>query len=309
MSYRVLLSYHYFRNTDLDEAMAKSFGDGPYPEVFADSGAYSAWKLGAAIDVNEYAAWVKRWSHLFTTYANLDVIGDAEQAAADTAMNQRVLEEVGLKPLPVFHAGEPWSALDQLLDAGYDYIGLGGLVGRRAKAIAPWLVEVFTKAEGRAVFHGFGLTNLKLSRSFGFYSLDSTTWANGHRYGEVQLWDDRARSFLKLSRAYSTDAETHDEVYRHADLLRKHGGDPSHFAKRDFNVSVEGKSVEQMAAESIEWAGVNVQAWVLYEAFLRQHHNVAAPRDYRETGSVVYLAGITLDALGDIQRSRQKEAA
>lgn len=204
--------------------------------------------------------------------------------------------------------GEPWSALDMLLDAGYDYIGLGGLVGRRAKAIAPWLVEVFTRAEGRAVFHGFGLTNLKLSRSFGFYSLDSTTWANGHRYGEVQLWDQRSRSFLKLSRAYSSSADVHDEVYRHADLLRAHGGDPAHFAQRDFNVSIEGKDVEQMARESTEWAGVNVQAWVLYEGFLRQHHNIAAPKDYSETGPVVYLAGITLEQLGDIQRT-MKEAA
>jgi hypothetical protein len=308
MSYRVLLSYHYFRNVDLDAAMAQHFGAGPLPEVFADSGAYSAWKLGATIDVVEYAAWVRRWSHLFTTYANLDVIGDAERAASETAANQRILEEAGLTPLPVFHAGEPWEALDALLERGYDYIGLGGLVGRRAKAIAPWLVKVFTRAEGKAVFHGFGLTNLNLSRSFGFYSLDSTTWANGHRYGEVQLWDERSRSVLKLSRAYSTSAEVHDEVYRHADLLRAHGGDPSHFAQREFNVSIEGKSVEQMAVESTEWTGVNVQAWVLYEDFLRRHHDVAPPKGFSRRGPVVYLAGITLEALGDIQRSRAKEA-
>ena len=38
---RILLSYHYFGKEDLDALLAKHFAE-PYPEIFLDSGAFSA---------------------------------------------------------------------------------------------------------------------------------------------------------------------------------------------------------------------------------------------------------------------------
>ena len=170
MKLRILLSYHYYKDTDLDALFAKYF-TAPYPEVFADSGAFSAASQGAYIDIADYAAWVKRWAHLLTVHSNLDVIGDA----AATDRNQKTLEDMGLDPLPVFHTGSDMAHLDALLDR-YQYIALGGMVPymRFPKRIMPWLIKCFKLAQGRAVFHGFGATSWTVVKSFPWYSVDSS---------------------------------------------------------------------------------------------------------------------------------------
>ena len=53
MKLRILLSYHYYKDTDLDALFAKYFTP-PYPDVFADSGAFSAASQGIQIDIKEY---------------------------------------------------------------------------------------------------------------------------------------------------------------------------------------------------------------------------------------------------------------
>jgi hypothetical protein len=83
---RILVSYHYYKKTDLDTLVAKL--SPPVPDIFADSGAFSAHTQGVSVSLGEYVAWLRRWSHHFTTYSNLDVIGDADA----TGTNQRRLE-------------------------------------------------------------------------------------------------------------------------------------------------------------------------------------------------------------------------
>ena len=109
----MLISYHYFKQP-IEPMMTKWF-PGEWPEIFADSGAYSALSQGVDIDIDVYAEWLKANRHLFFVYANLDVIGDGAIAAEATWANQRILEDHGLAPLPVFHAGEPLDALERLL--------------------------------------------------------------------------------------------------------------------------------------------------------------------------------------------------
>lgn len=136
---RILISYHYYKDCDLDELYAKYFRQ-PYPDTFLDSGAYSASTQGASISVDDYAAYAHRYSALFSVVANLDVIGDPEA----TARNQQALEDLGLNPLPVFHVGEPWIVLERLCER-YDYIGLGGMVpysGNKGVLLG-WLARCF----------------------------------------------------------------------------------------------------------------------------------------------------------------------
>ncbi len=181
----LLWSYVYARTLNLDTFL----GGLPVPRLrfFADSGAHSARTLGLDISVDGYAAWVKRWSHWFTIYANLDVIW-APRATYD---NQKRLEEVhGLHPMPVFHTGEPVSVLERYLNEGYTYIALGKLLGNSVNVLRPWLDQVFRMAEGIAVFHGFGMTVWPLLQRYRFYSVDSSTWGAGVRYGRVNLFHD-----------------------------------------------------------------------------------------------------------------------
>jgi hypothetical protein len=305
---RLLISFHYYPKLDLAEKIDEAFGDREVP-VFADSGAYSAWTKGAPIDVNDYATWLLRSARRFESYANLDVIGDDDRAAAATAANQATLEGLGLKPLPVFHAGESWTALEALLDAGYTYIGLGGLVGRGPKAVMPWLVKAFRMAEGRAVFHGFGVTNLTISRSLPFYSLDSTTWKNYRQYGEIQLWDDTRRQFVKIMLANTTLRERHALIYKHAALLRKHDVDPAVVTNPRFGRPDEGKETAQTGRESDFLASVNMKAWENYEAFLQRHHRVEFPGDPSKVGPLIYLSDNGITQLSRVLRVREEQEA
>lgn len=178
----VLVSHWDFRDADL------TFRAGV--PVFADSGAFSAWRSGTDSDASDYALWLDRWHGQFVAYANLDVIGDPDA----TWENQRRLETVGFKPLPVFHTGASFDWLARYLDLGYEYIALGGMVpylaNGRIRPLARWLVRCFRMADGRARFHGFGATNWQLIKDFPFRSTDSTTWMAGTRYGAQLLFAD-----------------------------------------------------------------------------------------------------------------------
>jgi hypothetical protein len=225
MTFRILLSYHYFKDADLDALFAKAFTP-PYPEVFADSGAYSSFTQGVSIDRDAYSAWLHRWKHLFAVYANLDAIG----SAAQTRANQQALEADGLAPLPVFHTGEAWADLEWYLER-YPYLALGGMVpyARQSKKLMPWLIQCFQRASGRAVYHGFGCTGWNLMRSFPWYSVDSSTWGASFRFGRVPFFCARRGRFFVLELGKPAT------IAPHAAAIRALGFDPLEFADRTKN--------------------------------------------------------------------------
>lgn len=196
MRLRILLSYWYYKDTDLDALFAKYF-DWPYPDVFADSGAYSAATQGAQISTRDYAAWVKRWQHLFAVYSNLDCIGDPD----GTQRNQNELESMDITPLPVFHVSAKleYARLEHLCEQ-YPYIALGGMVPymKTPQRLMPHLIKCFKIAEGRAVFHGFGCTSWTILKALPWYSVDSSSWGSGFRFGQVPVFDAGAGRFVDL---------------------------------------------------------------------------------------------------------------
>lgn len=203
MTTRILLSYWYHKNTDIEKLIKDNFA-GVKPDIFADSGGFSAMTQGAQIDVNEYAAWIKRYKHLFNTYANLDVIGNA----GATLDNQHRLEDLGVEPIPVFHVNEDWTQLESYIEQ-YPYIALGGMVPymRYTKKIMPWIIKAFKLAGDKSVFHGFGATSWEVIKDLPWYSVDSTTWMAGHRYG-AQFVFAKGRLFqarANVLRKYVTD--------------------------------------------------------------------------------------------------------
>lgn len=176
---RALFSYYYFEKNDAEfQRMALE----RCPDIFIDSGGFSASTQGHKIDLKRYGRWVKAHQGQITTYANLDVIGDHRATAA----NQKRLEAMGLSPVPVFHVGSPFKELNRLVRL-HDYIALGGMVpfASRKKDLSRWLSSCFTIIKDRAKVHGFGLTSLGLMKRYPFYSVDSTAWLAGTKFGKV----------------------------------------------------------------------------------------------------------------------------
>ncbi len=245
---RVLLSYHYYRDVDLFELFGKYFQE-PWPDVFLDSGAFSAHTQGATIDIGAYAEWVQHHERLATVYANLDVIGDA----TGTARNQRELERRGLRPLPVFHTGEPWSVLTDTAEE-YPYIALGGMVGQKNKALLrAWIAKCFATVGERAVFHGFGVTAWGIMRDFRWYSVDSSSWGAGFRFGTVSLFDEGKGKFVKI------DLRDKAGAWEHRKLIESYG-----FTAKD--LAIEGHY------DRAAICAMSAMAYMRAEAYLRQVH-------------------------------------
>jgi hypothetical protein len=237
--FKMLCSYWYFKDHDMDDVVGAVTGQKPL--VFADSGAHSARTQGVDLRVDEYAAWVKRWGRHLDVVSNLDVIG----APANTWRNQRILEEVhGLKVLPVFHTGEPWEWLERYIDAGHTYIALGKLLGNSWKILEPWLAKAFRIAGDRAVFHGFGLNVWQALREYPFYSVDSSSWGQGFRYGQLKMFD--------RGRWVTATLREHKSVIANRGLIRAHGADPLIFldpAKYERQYAVKLAAVAHKKAE------------------------------------------------------------
>lgn len=145
--------------------------------LLLDSGAFSAWKKGKSIDIYKYIEYIKK--NDIKIYFNLDVVGDVEK----TNENQKIMEDNGLSPIPVFHYGSDFRYLKCLIDRGYTYIGLGGTVGLSVNK----RIEFFNKCfelYPNIKFHGLGVSSKHLIDMYKWGSVDSTTWLTPFKNGK-----------------------------------------------------------------------------------------------------------------------------
>ncbi len=162
--------------------------------LLLDSGAFTAFTTGKTFTVDGYAEWVRmvqlEYGALLTAfdYLNLDVIGD--QTA--TWKNQEALERMGLRPVPILTHTSHAQDLERILEYGYTYFALGGLVALRGDkpAVRQWLDSVYRRLmqhqEKTGVWirtHLLGCTWEWLLERYPAYSSDSSTWLSPIRFG------------------------------------------------------------------------------------------------------------------------------
>ena len=249
----LLASFHYARKWNLDEIQ---FG-----KLIGDSGAYSARTQGVNVSVDELGEWAIRWRPRLFWVAALDVAGDQKTTRRNwEAMNRAY----GLQSVPSIHAGDDPRMLDYYAERGCDFIGLGGLAGGLGvnKAGMRWLIRVFKYARESwpgMRFHGWGLTTDVTTR-LPFWSVDSSTWGAGYRYGEIRLRDPRTRKRVTV-RTNGRDAY----VPANARLLTRY------YKTRPSQVAVSTAATR----ERIAW--VSALAQMTHETRMRQLHGPIAP--------------------------------
>lgn len=181
-----LESYYY-----LDKSPKNlGFALGHHQPIFLDSGAYTAFTKGVAIDVDVYCDFIEAHAGRFDPIAAIDVIGDAE-ASWKNYLHMR--DRRGLTVVPCFHYGEPYEFLAELVDQS-DYIALGGVaqIGSGPKLIE-WLdylwARYLTNVDGtpKVRVHGFAVTGLDCMFRYPWYSVDSTSWVMASRHGMVMV--------------------------------------------------------------------------------------------------------------------------
>jgi len=165
-------------------------------ELMLDSGAYTAWKKGIKIKLQDYIDFIlrTRGKDTWTVVANLDVIpgkpnetptpAEAERAADEGWDNFLQLRDAlaphGIMPVHTFHRGDDFKWLKRLVDE-CEFIGLGPKTDGTTEVRAAWLDECMpyvTDANGYPThrLHGFGIGVPELIRRYPWHSIDSASW-------------------------------------------------------------------------------------------------------------------------------------
>lgn len=162
-------------------------------DLFLDSGAYSAYTQKETIDVEQYGSFIRQHGEHFSLIANLDDIGDTGPRSWN---NLKALEAMGCNVFPVFHLEDDEKYLVKMLDEGYPFIALGGLVGASTNVLGNWFDRIWSKYLAqengipRTNVHGFGLTDFKLMKSYPWFSIDSSSWAMAGIYGGCVFYEN-----------------------------------------------------------------------------------------------------------------------
>lgn len=170
--------------------------------TFIDSGAFSAHTRGIEPDVEDYIRYLNELDPYVSIAAQLDKI-PGEFGKPKT---RQQLEEAPIlswenylymypklkspeKLLPIFHQGEDFKYLHQMLEhePKVQYMGISPANDLPTSAKERWIGEVFKvikKSSNPDIkTHAFGMTSLTVLERHPFYSADSTTWimtgANG----------------------------------------------------------------------------------------------------------------------------------
>ena len=211
----VLVAYPYM-NLQIIEGLARL---GPELRFVLDSGAFTAWKTGKPIDLDDYCRFLEGLPLKPWRYFTLDVIGDPK----GTLRNYETMLKRGFKPVPIFTRGEDPSVLNDYYKTS-DVVGIGGLVGTPNNK---GFVRGIMRHVGDRMVHWLGFVNMQFLRYYRPYMCDSSTWESAARYGSITLYMGNGK-FKAISRAnFQTSPE--QAVLDRILLL---GLDPHVFARR-----------------------------------------------------------------------------
>ena len=152
--------------------------------IFLDSGAFTMHRHNRHLSLVKYAKFIAEHPDILEHVAGLDLIGADQESLSHQYFDalRRILQchDLSHRLIPVHHFLDRDRYLQQYLDQGYRYIGLGGMVGMPRKLVRVWLDRMFEKyltnsnGTAKVKVHGFGLTTIDLLSRYPWHSVDST---------------------------------------------------------------------------------------------------------------------------------------
>lgn len=177
-----------------------------------DSGAYT--KVLSKKDIEIYASLISRLGTRCLWYANADVIGDQEKSNENYAYLRSLLPEVlHTRILWIYQVGAPLSYLHRAVQE-HTQIGIGGLVPlfqSPDKTIAYQKIREVAAIVAHAQVnpHYFGVSIPQVIQELHAYhrvfSVDSTTWLIGGKYGLLVARNGRQQSGRELGYDFTTE--------------------------------------------------------------------------------------------------------
>ena len=179
-------------------------------KLVVDSSAYSAWTRGLEIDIDEYIAYINSISDVVYWFAELDKIPGTfggehtpEELAEAPEYSWKnylyMIERVNCpkKILPIFHQGEDFKYLEQMLEFKFpdgshiEYIGISPDNGLNVNHKMKWYEKVWKiiadSSNPDVLTHNFGMTTISLMEQYPSMSSDSTSWLRSASFGNINI--------------------------------------------------------------------------------------------------------------------------
>ena len=136
--------------------------------------------------VEQYADFINENNIKYFFELDIDVIVGIKEVER---LRNKLEKLTQRKCIPVWHKSrglDYWKKMTK----EYDYVAIGGIV---TKEIRPQDYKYFIPLlkiakENNCKVHGLGFTNLKSLSKYKFYSVDSTSWKSGNRFGTLYLF-------------------------------------------------------------------------------------------------------------------------
>lgn len=214
LSKYILLSYYYVRKKQDEKGIIDLMVQRNKEDNFMlDSGAFTLMtsKRNAKKDdldtyIDNYIAFIKKYEIKRYVEMDLDVVIGYEEVLR---IRKRLEDEIGYPSVPVWHMSRGTEEFKKMVDE-YDYIAIGGLVGHMPQSAYPLLKELVKYAGVRGTkVHGLGFTR-KDAYEYGFYSVDSSSWTSGLRFGTaVKFRNNKIRAVKKPKNARADIQKAH----------------------------------------------------------------------------------------------------
>jgi hypothetical protein len=150
-----------------------------------DSGAFTAWKAGKPIHLDDYCRFIESLPFKPWRYFTLDVIGDPHASLK----NYETMLKRGFNPIPIFTRGEDIKMIDEYYKTS-DVVGIGGLVGTPGNK---GFVKGIMKIIGDRKCHWLGFNAQEFISHYRPYMCDSSSWSSSFRYASACVYDRNGR--------------------------------------------------------------------------------------------------------------------
>ena len=191
-----LHSYEYLKKEPEEVAILKKYDD-----FILDSGIFSFLNGKNTKNVNwekymqDYADFVRE--NKIKNYVEMDiesVIGLEETEK----LRKRLEKRVGWKSMPVWHMNRGYDKWLEICKE-YDYVCFGAfLTDGLSESKYPIIKKFLDDAKKHnCKVHGLGFTNFKWLPKLPFYSVDSSSWTIGNRFGSIWKYENGKVKHLK----------------------------------------------------------------------------------------------------------------
>lgn len=195
-----LMSYEYIRKHSLKKITEK-FNEQIH--LFIDSGAYTyindpkyqeyditRWEE----HIQGYLKWAEMNKRYIFAFANLDIenfLGGEQIKKWNREYFEPFMLRTGIPVCFVWHENSTSETFEQYCQR-YPYVGITAVNDESSGTDIQYFKEKLYIAEKyNTVLHGMGMTRTSMLPQLPFYTVDSTSWKTGMRYGVIPAWDGK----------------------------------------------------------------------------------------------------------------------